>query len=233
MAVLPFLLCTVAIRSVADDDLLLTPVAVVAGTFAVQTHVGYLPLVGGFAVLAVITVVLRRVLSTSTTRQTLPLRPLITSAVLFVVMWTPPFIDELWGSGNLSKLGSYIRSPGEQPVGSAFAFGMMNAQLRLLPPWMGAPEHAAMGFSITSGWFWGVGTTVLLAAGGLGAYRRRRSDVVLLNGVALTGLALGFVATARVTGIPAPYITRWWWVLSFLARTRGLRGVVTSRRRDR
>ncbi|HRE02677.1 MAG TPA: hypothetical protein PLV68_15350, partial [Ilumatobacteraceae bacterium] len=30
----------------------------------------------------------------------------------------------------------------------------------------------------------------------------------------MAGLAAGFVATARVTGLPHDYIVRWWWVIS-------------------
>lgn len=52
VAILPFLVFVLLVWSVTCDDLVMAPFAAAVGTFCVQAHVGFLPLVGGLAGLA-------------------------------------------------------------------------------------------------------------------------------------------------------------------------------------
>lgn len=244
VALMPFLLFAFLVWSIASDDLILAPLAVLVGSLCIQSHVGYLPLVAGLAGAATLTVAVRhvvrrgrsdragRVASAGSGVEPAPeeatgLRawwtrhpvggPLVAAALVMVLVWLPTIVDELWGSRNLSALWHYMRSPGEPTAGWPFAFGVMNAQLRIPTQWMGAPEVDRSTSTITAGWMWSAGMVSLLLVALAAALRRHRRDLVLLNAGSIVGIGIALVATTRVAGLLAPYLTQWWWVISFMA----------------
>lgn len=244
VALLPFLLFVLLIWSVVCDDLVMAPVAAIVGSFCVQSHVGFLPLVAGLSAGALGAVAVRhawharssvrsdsRAVAASGRTQTsegcgsqviasMRRHRLVSTAtwtgLALLAIWMPPLLDQLVGSGNLSELGRYARSPQDATAGWSYAFGIMNAQLRLPSPWMGAGEINEMGLALTSGWLWGVATIVLLLAAFTVAVARGRSSSAGLDAVALIGICLALLSTSRVTGFVAPYMVQWWWVVSLV-----------------
>ncbi len=86
------------------------PVYVAIGSFCVQTHLGYVYLVPGLLVVAVVVgVVLRRTVPVA---DGPPARPLpsrgvvLTTVIVAAVLWVQPFWEQLFGAGegNLSRL---------------------------------------------------------------------------------------------------------------------------------
>jgi len=267
VALLPFLLFVLLVWSVVCDDLVMAPVAAVVGSFCVQAHVGFLPLVGGLSALAFVAVAVRHLRAhraapeggmgdpgepavvdasgvdtpdTDTPDTDTPdtdgsrsdtgsggllaavrrhrlLSTFLATVVAGGLMWLAPLWDQLFGSGNLSALLSYARSPESDTAGWSKAFGIMSGQLRLPAPWMGANEASAAGLTLTAGWAWGVGAVLLLVVATVVAVRRRHVDVAILDGIAVAAIGLAVLSTARMTGFVAPYMTQWWWIVSFVA----------------
>ena len=232
VALLPFLLFVLLVWSVVCDDLVMAPVAAVVGSFCVQAHVGFLPLVGGLSALAFVAVGVRHLRAhpaapeggmgdpggvLAAVRRHRLLSTFLATVVAGGLMWLAPLWDQLFGSGNLSALLSYARSPESDTAGWSKAFGIMSGQLRLPAPWMGANEANAAGLTLTAGWVWGVSALVLLVVAAVVAVRRRRLDVALLDGIAVAAIGLAVLSTARMTGFVAPYMTQWWWIVSFVA----------------
>lgn len=60
VALLPFLLFLFLVWSVLCDDLFLLPIAAAVGTFCMQAHAGYVPLVGGLGVVTLVGMGVRR-----------------------------------------------------------------------------------------------------------------------------------------------------------------------------
>lgn len=235
VALLPFLLFVLLVWSVVCDDLVMAPAAAVVGSFCVQAHVGFLPLVGGLSALAFVAVAVRHLRAhraapeggtrsdtgsgglLAAVRRHRLLSTFLATVVAGGLMWLAPLWDQLFGSGNLSALLSYARSPESDTAGWSKAFGIMSGQLRLPAPWMGANEASAAGLTLTAGWAWGVGAVLLLVVAAVVAVRRRHVDVAILDGIAVVAIGLAVLSTARMTGFVAPYMTQWWWIVSFVA----------------
>ncbi|HEV7523409.1 MAG TPA: hypothetical protein VGP92_00490, partial [Acidimicrobiia bacterium] len=79
VAFLPFVLYLGLVWSVVCGDLVTLPFAVGVGSFVVQTHVGYLPMVGGLGLLAVGSVAAATVRTRATSRSMFR-RPLVWAA---------------------------------------------------------------------------------------------------------------------------------------------------------
>ncbi len=125
VAFLPFVLYIGLVWSVLCGDLATLPLAVGVGSFVVQTHFGYLPMVGGLVLLAAVaaaasTVSRRRSGGNEVDRRarsrSLLRRPLILAGVVGLALWAPVIVQQATGHpGNLSELITYVRHPPEQP----------------------------------------------------------------------------------------------------------------------
>ncbi|HEV7524669.1 MAG TPA: hypothetical protein VGP92_06870 [Acidimicrobiia bacterium] len=240
VAFLPFVLYLGLVWSVVGGDLATLPFAVGVGSFVVQTHVGYLPMVGGLGLLAVGSVAAASV-STRATFRSMFRRPLVWAAVVGLALWAPALVQQATGHpGNVSELITYVRHPPEPTAGWATALGTMGEQLRPLGPWVSGRETTGGGVERTASTVWALATIAAVAAAGLWARRRGATHAARLALVALVGVAIAVVATARVTGIFAPYVLRWWrgvaalsylsiaWSLLFGAGTRRIRSVAMA-----
>jgi hypothetical protein len=217
VGVLPFLFCLVASWAVVCDDLPMLPLAVLAGSFVVQAHVGFLPLVGGVLALAIVWAIV------AARKHTLPNAGrwfTITGAVA-LLMWLPSIIQEIIGDPkNLSDLISYARHPTEKAAGWNTAFGTLGAQLAPVGSWLTNHEINILGLARTAHVWPGLLTVGVIAIAGWWAHRRGAHDAARLAVVALVATALALLATSRITGLFAPYLLRWWWAvagLGFLA----------------
>ncbi len=254
VALLPFLLFLLLVWAVLCDDLVLLPVAAAVGTFCMQAHVGYIPLVGGLGLLAVVGVAARHlaarrrgpadaVVTSAVTDDTAAPAPsrwarataaahehrllssVLATVVVLGVLWAPAVVDQIAGSGNLTALLEFSTSPSEPVGGWRNAIGIMSAQLGLPAPWMDANDTLLIALPRTAHAAIGAVALAVLGAVTVVTFLRRRSDAGLLGVVALAAVALGVVSTARMSGVPYPYLLRWWWCIAavaFLAVVWGL-----------
>jgi hypothetical protein len=143
---LPFLLFVVLVWSLACGDLKLLPWAVAVSSLVLETHLSYAVLVPvlalwGVAALAWDTrrrrgkdpdgwpALRRRVMRTS-----------VVSAVVFLVLWSPPLVEEVahGRNGNLSLLLSTV-GKAKQTIGWGFGSRLV-ASILSLPPWWLRPS---------------------------------------------------------------------------------------------
>ena len=225
-AFLPFVLFLLLVWCVLCDDFVMLPIAVAVGSFSLQTHAGYLPLVGGLLVVAAGWTawcgVRARPQEGGATPSPAPnaTHALAVSAIVAVVVWSAPLVQQVTGdSGNLGDLVSYARAPEESPVGWTLAFGVMGAQLRVPGPWItGDDDPNIYGLAMTASTIPALIIAVVLVACVWWAYRRGSRDAARLAVVALLVLGLGLVATARATPNSfIPYVLRWWWAIAAIA----------------
>ena len=184
--------------------------ATIVGTFLVQTHVGYAPLVAAGAASAVVFVVVdhRR------TRESFGgwTRPLLWSIVAALVLWLPPIVQQLTGTpGNLSELAHFVRRGGG--VGLRVGAGVLAGEFHLVPPWLGGSEpRAPFTDAIEPSSLWWLLIPICLLVGGLVVAHRagpRARDCLRL--LTLLGVlsVVGFVAIARVEPPLDSYLFLW------------------------
>jgi hypothetical protein len=213
-AFLPFLLYVVLVWAVVSDDLPMLPWAVAVGSWSVQSHFGYLPLVGGLLAFMVVWVVVagRRAPDRPTARW------LTIAAVTGLVVWLPPIIEQLTTPrGNLELLYQFATDPGEAPRGWDDGFGVMGIELEPFGAWITGDDIRPSGVARTGPVWPAFVTVAAVVAATIGANRRGEAAVARLGVVALVAAALAVVATARITGLFAPYIFRWWWAVAAAA----------------
>ncbi|MFM7223993.1 MAG: hypothetical protein ACKO1Y_00940 [Actinomycetota bacterium] len=213
VAVLPFFAFLALMWCVAERDLVVLPAAVLVGSFVVQAHVGYAPLVVVLGAAALALTALRR---SDETGGFGPARRSVGVAVgLGVLAWLPPIVDQLAGDGNLGDIAGWFRRPGEARLGLADAFGVMGRELPLT--WIHGNEVRATGF--LRGIVLPASTLpalAFMAVAGIAAFvawRRGGADATRLTLLVAAGTVVGVGATSRITGLIAPYLFRWWWVL--------------------
>jgi hypothetical protein len=219
VALLPFLLFALLAWSVACGDHPTLPWAAGVGSFVVQTHVGYTPLVAGVLVVVLVLAVLGRARAGFG-------RWLAIAGLVTVALWVPPLIQQATGHpGNLGEVASYfVHPPRAQPadiaggpaVGWKTAFGVMGTELTPPGPLLTGRDTSSFGFVAGGAGVPAVLVLVATVGCGLLAWRRGAADAARLAAVAVVMAVLGLVATARVTGILANYLVRWWWVVALL-----------------
>jgi len=217
-----------AVWSVLDGDVVVLPVAVVAGSFCAQTHVPYLSLSVGLGAAAAgwTAVLVARAPAGSGVRRR-GTRALLVAGVLGVVLWAPPTIDQVREDpGNYAKLIDHFTTPpeGEEPIG--VSAGVEEA-LQRLDPWHlashaagdpalltnGSPERfpsAARGAALLVVWLATAGLT--LAAPAL---RQRR--LLALHATVAGATVLGVVSITRIFGLTWYYLMLWMWAVGGLA----------------
>ena len=189
--------------------------AAVAGSYAVQAHIGYAPLVAVLGAVATLAVLIR--LRRSDTRGP-ALRSLAWAALAGALMWSLPLYQQLTGTpANLAVVVRSFTAATEAPLGPRTALRIVGGQLNLFGPWLRAPV-APLDEAILPG------TLVLLvlwATAAVVSWRGRR-DVVLgrlaaFHGVLGLGVVVGVFAISRVHGEVLDYIFKWMPVLTGLA----------------
>ena len=243
VAVLPFFTFLLLAWDLADGALGALPWLVGVGTFLVQTHVGYTPLVLGLGLAAALLArgavrhgqAADRAVTTSTAR-----RSVVLALVVGAVLWLPPVLQQLFGAeGNLTAILRFVRHPSEPAVGWRIAWGIFGTELGFPGAWLAGRELDAFGVRTSST----VPALILLAATvalGAVAWRRGATSAGRLAILAVIATGLGVVSGARVTGLVGSYLVRWWWVIaafvwlsitwsiwSLLSRTRARRVVAT------
>lgn len=233
MPVLFWFLFLVCAWGVLCGDVVLLPVAVVAGTMCAQTHIPYVALVGGMSVVVAAGLVLtyRRHRGDRDARR----RLLVwtgASAALAVLLWAPVFIEQLGGHpGNLAVLVDSFRHPTDVRITFREARELW---LHHLDVFRLARGDSSLAGSATPG-------VVLLGlwavAAAAGAWLRDRT-LVALHVVVGAAALIGLVAISRIYGPAWYYLMLWGWgtatlaVLAVIATGAALVGRALARRDD-
>ncbi|HEX6236307.1 MAG TPA: hypothetical protein VFZ68_03885 [Acidimicrobiales bacterium] len=220
LPLLAYLLC--AWRAAEGDGWLLLA-AVATGSYCIQAHVGYAPVVvaGGAFALARAAVRWRRGAPVTSYRW------LPAAGAVALVLWSGPLV-EAWGDdeSNLVHIWEDGRSPAEPTIGWEEALRLAGPQFGVPAPWMGAPEIGADGLVRRGS---PLPLAVAVAAGILlAAAARRWGDARTASFIAyalgVTGVAV--IGLSRITGLPTGYLTRPCWSVAALLSTSLIWGVV-------
>jgi hypothetical protein len=208
MPVLFWMLFLVCVWGVLSDDVVLLPVAVLAGSLCAQTHLPYVGLVGGMGGVTVAALVVhhRRGRGDPAARRRL-VRWTAGSLALGLVLWLPVVVEQLGGDpGNVSVIVDSLRHPTENAAGSGTAWALLTRHLDVVALLQG-DRGDVLGNS--SPWVGG-GLLVAWAGAAVVAVRRLRDrTLVTLHAVVLAALVLGFVTISRILGTTWFYLTLW------------------------
>lgn len=222
LIVLPLVLFLLAAAAMAAGDPWALPVAVAAGAFVVQSHVGNAVVVAAVGIAAVVSLaVVRRRHAPTDGGLPVARRWAVAgvSAAVVVAMWSAPVVQQITGDpGNLGEIAAYFTSePDEPAAGLSELPTVLGLELGPLAPWMGVeePVDRASQLDDTSGW-WALPLLAGLAVAVVVGWRRRHRGVLALTGMAIVATAAGALATTRITGITYPYLLRFWWATAMV-----------------
>jgi hypothetical protein len=217
LPLMAWIVVVLALWSVLVDDLVLLPVAVVAASFCMQTHLPYLGLSGGLvgltAMFVLVRAYVRRIDDTGAVRRALTWTAI--AVAVGIVVWIPPVIDELTRSpGNLTVVWRELTrtNPTEPPLGGAKGVSWL---LAVLNPWRlagravlttSANASIVPGLVVLLAWIAAVAVTV----------RERRSSLLRYHAVVGAALVLAAFSLSRVHGYPWYYLALWGWGISGL-----------------
>lgn len=222
ISLLPFAGFVLLAWGVGAGDVVLVPWAVLAGSYLVQSHVGYGVLVGALAVVAAAQLVVGELGRRQTLGDAWPARRRRlarlagASVAVGAVAWIGPLVDQVSEDpGNVRAIAAYFASSDEEPVGLGEGISVASRQLSPVAPWLGGSEH--LDFLANVG-----DTSPVLALPVLSAFAVtavvawRRADVLALrlHATVAVGLVSGVAAVSRITDQPYYYLFRWWWVLA-------------------
>jgi hypothetical protein len=197
----------------ATGDAGVLPGAALVGTFLVQTHIGYAPLVATSAFTVLVFALLDRRARKTDSGWSSWRRPVLISVAIVSVLWLPVVIEQISSSyGNLSRIADYFTGGNADPVvGFTGGLRLMASEFRVPPPWLGGSEDSNVftGAASESSPLLLLIPILLL---GLGLYLARgRAATPARRFVLLAGalLVTGIVTLSRVTGIPYHYLFQW------------------------
>ncbi|QYG93016.1 hypothetical protein HC251_11620 [Iamia sp. SCSIO 61187] len=212
LPVLWWLVFLLALWSVVDDDPPMLVVAVVAGSFCAQTHLPYLGLVGASAAAAALVSaywIWRGREGDPPGARARRVRFVVIAAVVGLVLWAPPLIDQVDGVGNLGRIRESLQEPDQPPVG--VRRGAIEVVDRFgVDRWISTQDTAAapgpadwdpLGLLTLAAW---AASAVACWAGAVGPTALRR-----LHGVLATGIVLALVSSSRVSGELWYYLYLW------------------------
>ena len=223
MGLLPFLVFVLASWCLLERDLWAAPVAVLAGSYSVQAHAGYLLIVVGMLV-AVTVAVVRDVWRDDRRRFAMWAGWALLAGV---VAWIPPLVDQIHRSpGNVSILIDNFRYPDGPYLGFGDVAEIVVVQLNLFGPWVFGPGRDSFGVVAVIGF---IGLLVLWGLAVRTARSRKAASELRLH--ALLGVAwlLAIVSIARIFGPYFEYTVRWLWLLTVLVITASLWSLARAR----
>ena len=188
------------------------PWLVGVGTFIIQAHVGYAPLVLGAGLIAALIAWWSR-----RTGGDGRLRPSVVMALAIgAALWLPPILQQLFSDdGNLAAILEFFRVPSEPLAGWRVAWGIMGTELGPPGAWLAGDEVGPFGV-LPGSTLPAVALLAVTAAAGVVARRHGAAGAGRLAVLVVALCALGVVATSRITGLIGTYLVRWWWVLAAL-----------------
>lgn len=232
VAVLPFVAALLLGWDTAVGRVRSLPLFVLAATWTMQAHAGYLPVTGVLALGVAVALGVRTVRG----RQEWRWRPVVLAAVVGAAAWVGPVVDQVAGDGNLAAIVEANADAAEPPVGLGAAAGILATELRPVGPWSGAEEDlesltaAVVGISA---WWLVLPAAALGATAAIGV-RQRRWDLLTLAALLGATAAAAWAAVGRITGPAFAYLLHWSWALAaviWVSVTWAL-WVATERRRE-
>ena len=219
VALVPFLAFAVLSWLAADGRPGLLPAAVVAGSFCIQSHVGYGPSIAlTLAVVAALLMVdaLRHHDDRVARGPAFPgpgsVAAWVGAAVAVgLVMWLPPLVDQ-WRNdpGNISILIETFRDQSGTTIGLVDGGRVLLTQLNPVGNWLWGSEHVVAspvpGLALLAGWLWSVGV----------AWRTRRRVLSRLNVVIATLLVTALYWAMRLDSVRLLYLVQWFWAITAL-----------------
>lgn len=223
LPLLPWFVVLLAAWSVLDRDPVGWLPFAFFGALCAQTHIPYVGLVGGVGLLMVSVTVVRTLRESGSHLK--ELQWLGGAALLFVVLWIPPLVDQISGQQNISMIINYFRTPPEAAVGFGAGLRVLLGDFDLLH-WARQGSYsnlvtagtdaskgsALIGFVVFSGW----------VASGIVALRLRLTRVLPLHAVVGSAVVLGAVSLSRVFGLLWYYLSLWMVSIVVLAVFVGL-----------
>jgi hypothetical protein len=168
MALLPTAVVAVALACIVSGHPKASVVLVLFGSFAAQSHVAALPIIGVLALAAVVAMVWLGWWGRSTSMRRAARRWLSVSGAVGVACWVGPIVDQLAGEGNLWGLVSGGRS--DEALGLEAAARRAVMALATPPPW-GDPQRPRLTEAGANQWdigalpLWEMGVAIGLLAG--------------------------------------------------------------------
>jgi hypothetical protein len=211
LGVFPLLAMILLVWAVWRGQSTMLPWLVVAASFCAQVHLGYGLLVAGSGVAVVARlVVLRR------RNPYLELRrPLILSAVVALVAWLPPVIDQMTRDpGNLTRLWRHFGDPPEELAGLRRSLTAFVNEFNLFGTWSVGRDRQPTDSPDLIAWV-GFGALIVLIATCI-VLVRRLQDAALRDGWSVGALVIGLalVTLTRIFGPIYDYIIRWMAVIT-------------------
>ncbi|CAN5530854.1 hypothetical protein BH18ACT1_BH18ACT1_13270 [soil metagenome] len=214
LPVLWWFVLLLAVWSVLDGDLPALPVAVLAGSLCMQTHIPYLLL--GACVLALAGgAALRGARRAVPDGRRAAWRWTAIALAVGVVVWLPPAIDQLTNEpGNASKLLDHFGSPPEDEtvLGAQEGLALLVRHLDPIRLLRGQALGNEPGTSLLPG----MALLVAWAASVVIAWRLRLRSLLRLDLVLGVALVVGAVALGRILGFVWFYLSLWAFGLSAL-----------------
>ncbi len=229
VVVLPFgvLLLALAAFAAGRDRALFA--AVLAGSFAMQTHVGSAPVAIALTLLALALRGHTRIRGLAglppAARNGAP-AALVGAGVILLVLWAPPLVEQL--SGNGGNLGRLVAVAHEQrgkhdlsEVVGMVAQGVASGLMRDVAP---RARDAAQGFALALF----LGTVVVLALIGAHLIARRRHDTFVgsLSILCLAGILVTLLAVRGTADVLFAYLISWTAMFGVGAQVAGVRSAV-------
>ena len=219
VTVLPFFVYVLLAWSLAERDFVTLPALVAVGSFIVQTHVGYAPLVAGIGAVGAVLAVFARPAAGRAPETGGPdlRRVLVIAAIVGGVLWLAPVAQQVAGHpGNLGRIVDSFRHPPEPTQGFANGAGIMGNELR--GAWLTGHDGGPLGAAAvgTAGTLPALALLAGACALGFASWRRKKAGAARLVAAMVTAAGIGVLAGARIIGFPADYLVRWWWVLGAL-----------------
>lgn len=219
ITLLPLALFVLLAWSIAEGDWWMWPFAAFVFSFELESHVGYLPMLGLVSATALfITWRARRDRPMLPASRNHRLTIIISTVAVLVFCWYPVLVDQFVGTGNLGDIIRYFASPGSSTAGLGDAIHQMARQLAIPgAPWLGQKELAGANGSLVGASVVALVVPVLAMAGAiLLAIRSRCASALRLDIIVVASAIAGFIATAQVVGPIYDWIIRWWWVIAAL-----------------
>jgi hypothetical protein len=210
MALLPFLVFVLLLAYLLEGELWALPAAVVAGSYSIQAHAGYVIVVVGllgFATIAAVRAEWRG------DRRRLAAWGAVAAGAGFLV-WLPPLIDQVRRDpGNVSILIDNFGNPDEPYLGLADVAEIVVVQLNLLGPWVFGPGRDSFGAVAAIGF---AAMVLLWVAAVRSAWIRRAAGELRMHALLAVAWVLAAVSIARIFGTYFEYTVRWLWMLDVL-----------------
>ncbi|HEY8524528.1 MAG TPA: hypothetical protein VIL48_06175 [Acidimicrobiales bacterium] len=216
---LPLLAYVLCAWRAAEGDRVALAAAVVAGSYAGQAHVGYLPVVAATAALAGGVAVVRwRRGALGPPR----LRAALGVAGLGGALWSGPLVEQfVERGGNLLSLWDWSTEAEEPAAGWSVAVDVASRLFGVPAPWMGAPAAHRSGMALPASPGPMIALVAAVTALAVVSWRRGDRRAAGLAGLALALVAVSVAAVARVTGTVAPYLLMWSWPVAALVWVAG------------